>query len=161
MPNAPRLLSSLLFSAACLIALRAFGNPANASDPLPGVWQQVDDVSGRVQALVRITKAENGLYQGVVEKLFPAPGDPPNPKCEDCRDQRRNQPVLGMQIIEGLKRVEDGVYKGGQILDPDNGETYRLKIVVLEKGAKLDVRGYIGIALFGRSQIWLRATDAK
>ena len=161
MPNAPHLLSSLLFSAVCLIALRAFGNPVNASDPLPGVWQQVDDVSGRVQAHVRITKAENGLYQGVVEKLIPAPGDPPNPKCEDCRDQRRNQPVLGMQIIEGLKRVEDGVYKGGQILDPDNGETYRLKIVVLEKGAKLDVRGYIGIALFGRSQIWLRATGDK
>ncbi len=149
------------FATACMIMLCGFCNCTEASDLLPGTWQQVDDVTGRVQALVRITKTENGLYEGFVEKITPAPGDDPNPKCEQCRDHRRDQPVLGMQIIEQLKLADEGVYAGGLILDPDNGVTYRLKIVVLEKGAKLDVRGYIGIALFGRSQIWHRVVANK
>ena len=151
-----RTLTSSRKFAACLIALCAISFGAAATDLLPGTWQQIDDASGRVQALVRIS-AENNSYNGSVEKIIPAPGDEPNPTCEKCRDQRRNQPVLGMQIIEGLKRVDDVTYEGGQILDPDNGTLYRLKIVVLEKGKKLDVRGYVGFALFGRSQIWLRA----
>jgi uncharacterized protein (DUF2147 family) len=161
MSNVLGLTSSWQFAAACLFALGANVNCARAADLLPGTWQQVDDASGRVQALVRIVKTGNDLYQGFVEKLIPAPGDDPNPKCENCRDHRRNQPVLGMQIIEGLKRVDDGVYVGGRILDPDNGVMYRLKIVVLEKGTKLEVRGYVGIALLGRSQIWLRASAEK
>lgn len=149
------------FLAACMLAVATTGNPAHAADVLPGIWQQFDDTSGRLQALVRITKGENGVYRGFVEKLIPAPGDDPNPKCESCRDHRRHQPVLGMEIIEGLNRVDDSVYAGGLILDPDNGEIYRLKIVALEKGDKLDVRGYVGIALFGRSQIWLRFVADK
>lgn len=152
---------SLLFAVACVIAPGVFGDRGNPFDYLPGIWQQVDDSSGRVQALIRIAKTENGIYQGFVEKLIPAPGDDPNPKCENCRDHRRNQPVLGMQIIEGLKRVDENLYVGGQILDPDNGETYRLKIVALEKGTKLDVRGYVGFAMFGRSQTWFRAVADK
>lgn len=150
-----------LLAIASLISTSAFCLPANVADPLPGIWQQVDDVTGRIQSLVRITRVENDIYQGFIEKLIPAPGDDPNPRCENCRDKRRNQPVLGMQIIEDLKHIHDGVYEGGQILDPDNGTLYRLKIVVLEKGKKLDVRGYIGIALFGRSQIWSRAPADK
>jgi uncharacterized protein (DUF2147 family) len=148
---------TVLFVATCLIAPDVCAQKTVVPDALPGLWKQIDDSSGRVQALVRIAKTESGVYLGFVEKIIPAPGDDPNPVCESCRDHRRNQPVLGMQIIEGLKRVDDNEYAGGLILDPDNGETYRLKIVALEKGAKLDVRGYIGIALFGRSQTWLRA----
>ena len=147
--------------AAYLILLSAIGLRADTVDLLPGIWEQVDDATGRVQSLVRITKTENDAYQGFVEKLIPAPGDDPNPKCEGCPGKRRNQPVLGIQIIEGLKRVGDGVYEGGEILDPDDGTLYRLKIVVLEKGKKLDVRGYVGIAWFGRSQIWRRAVANK
>ena len=161
MPCCLHLISSLLFAATCTMVPRVSGAPVNTPDLLPGIWQQVDDASGRVQALIRISKTENGMYQGFVEKIIPAPGDDPNPTCENCRDHRRNQPVLGMQIIEGLKRVDENVYAGGQILDPDNGAIYRLKIVALEKGTKLDVRGYVGIALFGRSQIWLRAVGDK
>lgn len=161
MSEGRKVITSHLVAAACFIALCAMGSRANAEDSLPGIWQQFDDTTGRLQALVRITRTEDGLYQGFVEKLIPAPGDDLNPKCESCRDHRRNQPVLGMQIIEGLKRVDDSLYEGGRILDPDNGEIYRLKIVPLEKGTKLDVRGYIGIALFGRSQIWLRSASDK
>lgn len=147
--------------AASLTLLSAISLRADTVDLLPGTWEQIDDATGRVQSLVRITRTENDAYQGFVEKIIPAPGDDPNPKCESCPGKRRNQPVLGMQIIEGLKRKGDGLYEGGEILDPDDGTLYGLKIVVLEKGKKLDVRGYIGIALFGRSQIWRRAVADK
>jgi uncharacterized protein (DUF2147 family) len=129
-----------------------------ARDPLTGLWEQTDDKSGKVQALIRLTKTGNDTYVGVVEKIIPEPGDDPNPKCDKCRDHRRDKPVLGMQIIDGLIQTGAGVYERGNILDPDEGEIYRLKITVLEGGAKLDVRGYIGISLFGRSQIWRRAS---
>lgn len=130
---------------------------APAPDRLPGLWQQIDDATGRLQALIRISRAADGTYRGVVEKIIPAPGEDPDPRCEECRDHRRNQPVLGMQIIEGLKRSGEDTYDGGTILDPDNGETYRLKISVLDRGARLDVRGYVGISLFGRTQTWQSA----
>ena len=130
-------------------------------DLLPGLWQQVDDASGRTQALVRIDRVEAGLYRGIVEKYIPAEGEDPNPKCEQCRDRRRNQPVIGMQIIEGLKRVGENVYEQGTILDPDEGTVYRLKIEVMEKGTKLEVRGYVGISLFGRSQTWPRNPQVR
>jgi uncharacterized protein (DUF2147 family) len=133
---------------------------ASAFDHLPGLWQQVDDHTGRVQALIRITRSNTGLYSGVVEKIIPAPGDDPDPKCEDCRDHRRNQRVLGMQIIDGLRRTADMKYEGGEILDPDDGRVYRLRITVLGDGTRLDVRGYLGISLFGRSQVWQRAPAA-
>ncbi len=138
-----------------LQALPAFA--ADTPDPLPGLWEQFDDKTGKLQALVRIARATDGSYRGVVEKIIPEPGEDPNPKCEKCRDQRRDKPVLGMEIISGLKRNGETVYSDGEILDPDEGDTYRLKITVLEQGAKLDVRGYLGISLFGRSQFWTRA----
>ena len=97
----------------------------------------------------------------MVEKIIPAKGDDPNPKCEQCRDRRRNQPVAGMQIIEGLKRVGENRYEQGFILDPDDGTVYRLKVTVLENGAKLEVRGYMGISLFGRSQTWPRELSSR
>lgn len=134
--------------------------PVTAHDRLPGLWQQVDDRSGRVQSLVRITRSPAGVYTGVVEKFIPGPGDDPDPRCEECRDHRRNQRVVGMQIIDALCRVSEWKYERGEILDPDDGSVYRLRITVLDSGARLDVRGYIGISLFGRSQIWQRAPAA-
>ena len=133
------------------------GFSAEAPDHLPGLWQQFDDKTGKLQALVRIGRNADGSYRGVVEKIIPEPGEDPNPKCDKCRDKRHDQPVLGMEIISRLKRSDETVYTDGEILDPDEGDTYRLKITVLDQGARLDVRGYLGISLFGRSQIWTRA----
>ncbi len=131
---------------------------ADKPDRLAGLWGQVDEKSGKIQSLVRIVEIAPDRYEGFVEKIYVTPGEDPNPRCEDCKGVRKNQPVLGMRIITDLSRATggDNVFEGGEILDPDSGETYRLKITVLDAGKKLDVRGYIGIALFGRSQIWLR-----
>ena len=153
----PLLLRVLLISPLLLLKLSAC-LAANLADPLPGLWEQVDEKSGKLQALIRIVEHPSGRYQGFVEKLFIAAGEDPQPRCEDCTDERKNQPVLGMRIISELKRTGTNSFSDGEILDPDSGDTYRLKITVMDGGGKLDVRGFIGISLFGRSQVWLRAT---
>ncbi|MEI6738610.1 MAG: DUF2147 domain-containing protein [Pseudomonadota bacterium] len=132
------------------------GQPRWPKEQLSGLWEQIDDETRRPQSWVRIVQQADGHFEGLVEKIIPGPGDEPNPKCEKCTDARRNQPVLGMLIITGLRRNDANHYDQGEILDPDTGELYRLKISVLEHGQKLDVRGYLGISLFGRSQYWRR-----
>ena len=128
---------------------------ADAADLSPiGLWKTIDDQSGKPRGLVRITET-NGEYQGRVEKSFPKPGEDPYPKCEKCEGPRHNQPVIGMTILWGLKKQGDE-YQGAEILDPENGKIYRARMRLVDDGKKLDVRGFIGFSLFGRSQIWLR-----
>ena len=119
-----------------------------------GLWRTIDDQTGKPRGLVRITEA-NGEYQARVEKTFPKPGEESNPKCEKCEGPRQNKPVIGMTILWGLKKQGDA-YQGGEILDPENGKIYRARIKLEDGGKKLDVRGFIGFSLFGRSQTWLR-----
>ena len=119
-----------------------------------GLWRTIDDLTGKPRGLVRIIEAD-GEYQARVEKTFPKPGEDSNPKCEKCEGPRQNKPVIGMTILWGLKKQGDE-YQGGQILDPENGKIYRARIKLEDGGKKLDVRGFIGFSLFGRSQTWLR-----
>ncbi len=119
-----------------------------------GLWRTIDDQTGKPRGLVRITEV-NGEYQARVEKTFPKPGEVSNPKCEKCGGARQNQPVVGMTILWGLTKQGDE-YRGGEILDPENGKIYRARIKLEDGGKKLDVRGFIGFSLFGRSQTWLR-----
>jgi len=97
----------------------------------------------------------NGEYQGKVEKIFPKPGEDADPKCEKCDGARHNQPVIGMTILWGLKKQGDE-YEGGEILDPESGKVYRAKMKLDGEGEKLNVRGFIGVALLGRTQTWVR-----
>ncbi|WP_374585057.1 DUF2147 domain-containing protein [Pseudoduganella sp.] len=146
-----RLTRTVALAAAALMAAA----PAFAQDPSPvGLWKNIDDVSGKPKALIRITE-ENGVVQGKIEKLFRAPGEEQNPVCDKCTDARKNQPIIGMVFMSGLKK--DGQeYAGGEILDPDNGKVYKSKLKVADGGKKLEVRGYIGVPLLGRSQTWVR-----
>ena len=133
----------------------SIGRPAYPAEPSPtGLWQTIDDQSGKPRGLVRIVES-NGEYQGRVEKTFPKPGEDPNPKCEKCDGARHNQPVIGMTILWGLRKQGDE-YQGGQILDPENGKIYRSRMKLQDGGTKLDVRGFIGFSLFGRTQTWIR-----
>ncbi len=136
--------------AACLLAA-----PAWAAEPTPvGLWRNIDDVSGKPKALIRITET-NGELQGRIEKLFRPAEQDQNPKCEQCSGANKDQPVLGMVFMSGLKKDGAG-YGGGEILDPDNGKVYKSKITLIDGGKRLDVRGYIGLPMFGRSQVWVR-----
>jgi uncharacterized protein (DUF2147 family) len=126
---------------------------ADETSPV-GLWKNVDDVTGKPKAMIRITE-EQGALVGRIEKLFRAPDMDQNPKCDKCDGARKDQPVIGMVFMSGLKK-DGNDYSGGEILDPDNGKIYRSKITLIDGGKKLSVRGYVGVPMFGRSQVWLR-----
>jgi uncharacterized protein (DUF2147 family) len=130
-------------------------SPAFADDSSPvGLWKNIDDVSGKPKALIRISES-NGVLQGQIEKLFRAADQEQNPKCDKCTDARKDQPIIGMVLMNGLKK-DGSEYTGGEILDPDNGKVYRSKMELTDGGKKLKVRGYIGVPMLGRSQVWVR-----
>jgi len=134
----------------------AFAAPfAMAQDDSPvGLWKAIDDSSGKPSALIRITERQ-GELQGKIEKLFRAPDQDQNPLCVHCKDARKDQPIVGMTIVSGLRKT-GREYGGGEILDPKDGKVYKSKLVVRAGGRELEVRGYVGVPMFGRSQVWLR-----
>jgi uncharacterized protein (DUF2147 family) len=118
-----------------------------------GLWRTFDDKTGRERGLVRIWEQDGILYGSVAGTIDPAEA---KRTCDKCRDDRHDKPILGLNIIRGMKRDGDR-WAGGQILDPETGKTYRCSMRLQEAGSKLVVRGYLGISLLGRSQIWVRA----
>ena len=145
-----------LANAAILTLAAVLAAPlAWAQDASPvGLCKTIDDASGKPTALIRITDNQ-GELQGKIEKLFRSPEEDQNPKCSLCQDARKDQPMIGMTILTGLRKHGDE-YSGGEILDPKNGKVYKSKLSVHEGGRKLEVRGYVGVPMFGRSQVWLR-----
>jgi len=137
------------------LALASASIAAMAQMTPAGLWKTIDDDGKTEKSLVRIQDA-GGLVSGKVEKIFdPAKADA---KCEKCDGAKANQPVLGMQIIEGVRRDPDETaqWDGGLILDPNNGKTYKVRLRPVDGGKKLEVRGYIGTPLLGRTQTWIR-----
>lgn len=118
-----------------------------------GLWQSIDDKTNKPRSLIRINE-QNGEYSAVVEKGL-LPTDTGDAVCDKCKDERKDQPIIGMTIVKGMKKNGDQ-YNGGNILDPENGKVYKCKMTLDERGNELEVRGYIGISLIGRSQIWTR-----
>ena len=84
---------------------------------------------------------------------------PKDAVCKDCTDERKDKPVVGMTIIRNMKQSADDktVFEGGDILDPNNGKVYKSKMKLVDNGSKLEVRGFVGISLLGRTQTWIRA----
>ena len=141
---------------AALLVVTAFApltGSAQGTSPA-GLWKSIDDSSGKPKAMIRITES-GGDFKGKIEKTFPEPDKPYNPNCDKCEGALKDQPKIGMMILSGFKHDGDE-YSGGTILDPENGKVYKSKMSLDEGGKKLNVRGYIGIPLFGRSQTWLR-----
>jgi uncharacterized protein (DUF2147 family) len=138
---------------AMLFALVSAQALAAADSPV-GTWRSIDDKTKKERSIIRITD-HNGELQGVVEKIFDQPGDDPAHLCEECKGERKDKPVIGMTILWGLKKDGDA-WTGGEILDPNNGKVYRCKMTLSADGKSLDVRGFIGISLIGRTQTWLR-----
>ena len=119
-----------------------------------GLWKTIDDRSGQAKGLIRIREIA-GKFEGKIDKIFPKPGDDPAPRCEKCEGSLHNQPVLGLTFLWGFTKQGDE-YQGGEILDPESGKVYQAKMKLVDGGKKLEVRGFIGFSLFGRSQTWLR-----
>jgi len=132
----------------------AFGMATAQMTPV-GNWHSIDDKTGEIKSLVVITES-NGVLSGRVDKLLRKDADQ-KAVCDKCTDDRKDKPVLGLEIIRGAKKAEGkDVWEDGNIVDPDNGTVYKLKMTPIEGGSKLEVRGFIGFALLGRTQTWIR-----
>jgi uncharacterized protein (DUF2147 family) len=121
-----------------------------------GFWNTISDRDGKPTGIVEIRDV-NGELSGVVRGIL-ADAGPEDSVCGKCTGDRKGQRVIGMEILRHMRRSGSD-WSGGEILDPENGKTYRAAMHLEEGGEKLVVRGYIGISLFGRSQTWLRRQD--
>ena len=120
-----------------------------------GLWQTISDKDGKVTSEVRIVD-NGGVVSGKIERVLD-PKAKPDEKCVLCEDDRKNQPILGLELLRGLKKAEGkDVWEGGTVVDPNNGTVYKAKVTPVDGGKKLEMRGYVGAPMFGRTQTWIR-----
>ena len=138
-----------------LIGFIGFGLNAFSQTSPVGKWKTIDDETNQPKSIIEIFEKDGFLY-GKIEKLFRKTEEDQNPKCDKCSGSQKDQLIIGMQILNSLKKDSDVKWSGGEILDPNNGKTYSCKIMLTEDGKKLEVRGFIGFSLLGRTQVWNR-----
>lgn len=142
-------------AAALALTLLCQGH-AWAQGPSPlGEWKIIDDKTGQGRAVIRIEQVAGALVGRIRKSLDP--NEPPDVRCTKCSGALKDQPLFNMAILTGLKPAADPLqWSDGEILDPDNGKVYRAKLTMAPDGKSLEVRGFVGMALFGRSQTWVR-----
>ena len=146
---------SLLRAALAVAAVCSFGAAQAQMTPV-GLWHSVDDKTGEPKGEIRIADVGAGVLNGKVERSLLKDSDV-GEKCDKCTDDRKDKPKIGLEIIRGAHKAEGKeVWEGGSIVDPDNGTVYKLRMTPIEGGKKLEVRGFIGFALLGRTQTWVR-----
>ena len=127
-----------------------------ATSPV-GYWKSIDDETGKPKSVVQVWQDDKGKVHGKIVKLYRQPDEEADPVCDECEGSKHNQRIIGMTIISDLADEGDE-WSGGEILDPGNGKVYSCYIVVDDTGKKLEVRGYMGFSLLGRSQNWLKTS---
>jgi len=152
-------LTSTLFAGALMASIPFLPQAMAQGQPTAdGLWQHKNS-KGSPEAWFRIQQRDNGVYEGQIVKMFPKPGeDPTTFRCTGCEGEQKNAPVLGITFIKGMKRA--GLkYDEGTILDPRDGSVYSAEMELSRDGKKLSVRGYLGISLFGKTEVWERLPD--
>ncbi len=142
------LFAGLMLASSSSWSQAALTNPA-------GLWRTVDDKTGEIRGTVRLSD-DNGVIYGRIEQII----DPKaaGQSCVKCTDDRRNKPILGLDVIRGAHPDGPLQWSGGEILDPETGQTYRVTLRLEDEGRKLVVRGSIMGGMIGRSQTWIRAS---
>jgi uncharacterized protein (DUF2147 family) len=139
---------------AAIAVMAGAASLAWAQDTPAGVWKTIDDETKKEKSLVRITEAD-GVFTGTIDKILD-PEAKPDAVCEKCTDERKGKPILGLTIIRKVTRnaTDATVWDGGEVMDPNNGKTYRVRLKPVDGGKVLEVRGYFGP--FYRTQRWTR-----
>jgi len=144
------------FSIVAAIGLGLGASIAHAQATPVGLWKSIDDNTKKERSLIRIGNT-GGVLTGKIEKALD-PDAKPGAVCDKCTDDRKDKPLVGMTLIKGVKQSDSdkAMWDGGEILDPNNGKTYKVRLTPVEGGKTLAVRGYIGAPLLGRTQTWVR-----
>jgi uncharacterized protein (DUF2147 family) len=150
--------AKLLTSVAVLLSLAASAHALGPELTPLGLWQAVDDDTKQPTGWFLISN-HDGIYAGIIAKMFLKPGEDPNALCNQCKDDRYNHPWLGLEIIRGMKQDGDK-FVDGTILDPRDGKVYKAMMTVSPDGQTLIVRGYLGFSLLGQNQYWTRLPDS-
>ena len=142
-----KILTAVVFSSLSSLAF---------AQDITGTWKNIDDKTGSSKAILEIRQEANGTFTAKVIKIPPRPGYTPKETCIKCPAPYTNKPILGMDVLTGLKYVEGLNFSGGKIIDPLSGNIYSMKAKLSPNGKRLNLRGYVGISALGRSQTWIK-----
>ena len=142
-----KILTAVVFSSLSSLAF---------AQDITGTWKNIDDKTGSSKAILEIRQEANGTFTAKVVKVTPRPGYTPKETCINCPAPYTNKPILGMDVLTGLKYVEGLNFSGGKIIDPLSGNIYSMKAKLSTNGKRLNLRGYVGISALGRSQTWIK-----
>lgn len=141
-----------LISALLISGLSSF----TYANDITGLWKNIDDKTGSSKAVLEIRQEPNGTYTAKIIKVTPRPGYTPKETCVDCPAPYTNKPILGLDVLTGLKASGGSNFISGKILDPLSGKIYSTKAKLSPNGNRITLRGYIGVSALGRSQTWIR-----
>ena len=142
-----KILTAVVFSSLSSLAF---------AQDITGTWKNIDDKTGSSKAVLEIRQESNGTFTAKVIKITPLPGYTPKESCVNCPAPYTNKPILGIDVLTGLKYVEGLNFSGGKIIDPLSGNIYSMKAKLSPNGKRLNLRGYVGISALGRSQTWIK-----
>ena len=126
------------------------------AEDIAGTWKNIDDKTGSSKAIIEILQETNGTYTAKIVKVTPRPGYTAKETCVNCPAPYTNKPILGMDVLKGLKPAAGANFTHGKIIDPLSGHIYSMKAKLSPNGKRLTLRGYVGVSALGRSQTWIR-----